>query len=81
MDKRDRLLNKHMKRRMQMASALPVDIQRNWAMKCLHLAACQHRFLFYLKVCLWLASIDSLKQHADHQFDDIHGTGFRQNPS
>lgn len=61
MDKRDKLLDKHMKQRMELSATLPLETQRFWANKCLNAAMNQHRIVFYLKVCIWLSNIDLVK--------------------
>ena len=57
MDNRDKHLQRHMRRRLQLAQALPTETQSRWARKCIALAAKQHRTAFYLMASLWLAQV------------------------
>ena len=59
MDMRDKQLQRHMRRRFELASALPRALQCRWAEKCRSLAARQHRTAFYCLASLWLADIEA----------------------
>lgn len=61
MDKRDKHLNRHMRRRFAIAASLSGDRQRQWALRCVAEAMNQHRTAYYLVARLWLANVnDSL---------------------
>lgn len=57
MDNRDKQLQQHMGKRLQLAGTLPLCRQKCWAEKCVALAARQHRTAFYMMARMWLADI------------------------
>ena len=58
MDTRDKSLHRHMKRRKEMATNLPISIQAGWAKKCIAKAGLQQRNLFYIMASMWLSDIE-----------------------
>ena len=58
MDRRDKHLNRHMRKRYAIAARLSGDRQKQWASRCIANATGQGRTAYYLMARMWLAELD-----------------------